>query len=61
MIDLLWPEMHVAGAEPTGEDAAAPDDVDPDDEELDVTPPDVVLALGFDPKLADDESVQSKI
>lgn len=26
------------------------DDVDPDDEELDVTPADVVAVLGFDPK-----------
>lgn len=26
------------------------DDTDPDDEEMEVTPPDVVAMLGFDPK-----------
>jgi hypothetical protein len=32
-------------------DSIDPDyDMDPDDEELDVTPPDVVEELGFDPK-----------
>ncbi|MDQ2765249.1 MAG: hypothetical protein M3Y22_17770, partial [Pseudomonadota bacterium] len=29
---------------------AAPEDIDPDDEELPETPPDVIMMLGFDPK-----------
>lgn len=33
----------------------ADDDDDPDDEELEVTPPDVVAILGFDPKELPDE------
>ena len=31
------------------------DEVDPDDEELDETPADVVMMLGFDPKDMDDD------
>lgn len=32
------------------------DDEDPDDEELETTPADVVALLGFDPKEIDDDS-----
>ena len=36
------------------------DDHDPDDEELDVTPPDVVMMLGFDPlELSEDRPPRS--
>ena len=37
-----------------GRPVSGQDDVDPDDEELDVTPPDVVAVLGFDPKELDE-------
>ncbi len=49
-----WPEGSVFAA---GDDlekdppvVEIEDDTDPDDEELEVTPPDVVMLLGFDPK-----------
>ena len=35
---------------PLPDNTTAPDEPDPDDEELDETPPDVIAMLGFDPK-----------
>lgn len=36
------------------------DEEDPDDEELDETPEDVVMMLGFDPKNMDEDDVSSE-
>lgn len=41
------------------EDEALDAEEDPDDEELDETPADVIAMLGFDPKDIDDEEVES--
>ena len=49
MGDVDWlPDVHwgYVGAVPTG---LPYDDKDPDDELLDVTPPEVTILLGFDP------------
>ena len=56
MIDL--PDAHFEGS--TGEEWKDFDEVDPDDEELDETPADVVMMLGFDPKDADEDDVPSE-
>ena len=58
-------DVYFGNAEASPEDwRAAPDDRDPDDEELAETPPDVVKMLGFDPKGegagADDAFEESK-
>lgn len=46
-----WPMAHFGTAEtPLPEVIAANDDFDLDDEELEVTPSDVVTMLGFNPK-----------
>lgn len=47
--DALWlMQAHFGVGTPLPASAV---DLDPDDEELPVTPPDVVTALGFDPLL----------
>ena len=49
-----WPMAHFGTADtPLPPVTADFDDPDPDDEELDVTPPGVVMMLGFDPKDVD--------
>ena len=50
------PDVHWGSADAKPADwRNAPDEVDPDDEELPETPPDVVAMLGFDPLDYDEE------
>ncbi len=55
MIDKIdLPDVTFAG-EHDPEAWRTVDDEDPDDEELEVTPPGVVMMLGFDPKDMDED------
>ena len=51
MTETMWPEIHVAGMKKRELAAALTKGAvpDPDDEELQKTPADVILLLGFDP------------
>ena len=50
------PDAHFGGVSEVAEPAPEPDDdEDPDDELLDETPPEIVMMLGFDPALEDEE------
>ena len=44
------PDVHFGDADEPVDWQAADDELDPDDEELDETPEEVVAMLGFDPK-----------
>jgi hypothetical protein len=52
-----FPMAHFGTADDKPIDWSAMNDADPDDEELEESPPDVVMMLGFDPKTVDWDSV----
>ncbi len=53
--DTKMPEAHFGKVLEEGQSHPQMDDVDPDDEELEQSPPEVTAALGFDPKDIDNE------